>query len=73
MSTKRFQLLHDQLMSRPGAEERVAQHRAEALAEIERYNALVAADEYLADLSADVGEPSVDDRARARTIVRRIN
>ena len=73
VGTRRFQVLHDQVMSRPGAEERVAQHRAEALAEIERYNALTATDEYLADLAAEVGDPSADERARAQAIVTRIH
>jgi post-segregation antitoxin (ccd killing protein) len=41
-------------------------------AEIERRNALDATDEYLAELAAEVGEPSTRDRARARAIVRRI-
>ena len=41
-------------------------------AEIERRDALDATDEYLADLAAEVGEPSARDRARARAIVRRI-
>jgi hypothetical protein len=73
VGTKRFQVLHDQVMSRPGAAQRIAQHRAEALAEIELYNALAATDEYLADLAAEVGDPSVDDRAQARAIVRRLH
>ena len=41
-------------------------------AEIERRDALDATDEYLADLAAEVGEPSARDRAWARAIVRRI-
>lgn len=41
-------------------------------AEIERRDALAATDEYLVELAAEVGEPSVRDRARARAIVRRI-
>ena len=41
-------------------------------AEIERRDALDATDQYLADLAAEVGEPSARDRARARLIVRRI-
>ena len=41
-------------------------------AEIERRDALDATDEYLAELSAEVGEPSTRDRARARAIVRRV-
>ncbi len=41
-------------------------------AEIERRDALDATDGYLAELSAEIGEPSTRDRARARAIVRRI-
>ncbi len=45
-------------------------------AEIERRDALDATDAYLAELSAElsaeVGEPSTRDRARARAIVRRV-
>ncbi len=41
-------------------------------AEIERRDALDATDVYLAELAAEVGEPSAKDRARARAIVRRI-
>ena len=41
-------------------------------AEIERRDALDATDHYLAELAAEVGEPSERDRARARAIVRRI-
>ncbi len=41
-------------------------------AEIERRDALDATDEYLAELAAEVGEPSTKDRARARAVVRRI-
>ena len=41
-------------------------------AEIERRDALDATDQYLAELAAEVGEPSARDRARARLIVRRI-
>jgi post-segregation antitoxin (ccd killing protein) len=41
-------------------------------AEIERRDALDATDEYLAELAAEVGEPSTRDRERARAIVRRI-
>jgi post-segregation antitoxin (ccd killing protein) len=42
-------------------------------AEIERQDTLDATDEYLAELAAEVGEPSTKDRARARAIVRRIH
>lgn len=41
-------------------------------AEIERRDALDATDQYLAELAAEVGEPTARDRARARLIVRRI-
>jgi post-segregation antitoxin (ccd killing protein) len=41
-------------------------------AEIERQDTLDATDNYLAELAAEVGEPSTKDRARARAIVRRI-
>lgn len=41
-------------------------------AEIERQDAIDATDRYLAELKAEVGEPSAKDRARARAIVRRI-
>jgi post-segregation antitoxin (ccd killing protein) len=41
-------------------------------AEIERRDALDATDEYLAELAAEVGEPSTRDRAWARAIVRRV-
>jgi post-segregation antitoxin (ccd killing protein) len=41
-------------------------------AEIERRDALDATDQYLAELSAEVGEPSSQDRARARAIVRHV-
>ena len=41
-------------------------------AEVERRSAIEATDLYLAELTAEVGEPSPRDRARARAIVRRI-
>ncbi len=41
-------------------------------AEIDRLDALAATDRYLTELTAEVGEPSARDRARAREIVRRI-
>ena len=41
-------------------------------AEIERRDALDATDAYLEELSAEVGEPSTRDRARAQAIVRRV-
>jgi post-segregation antitoxin (ccd killing protein) len=41
-------------------------------AEIERQDALDATDKYVAELAAEVGEPSTKDRARARAIVHRI-
>ena len=41
-------------------------------AEIERTDALDATDEYLTELAAQVGEPSVRERARARKIVRAV-
>ena len=41
-------------------------------AEIERQDALDATDKYLAELAAEVGDPSTKDRARAKAIVRRI-
>lgn len=41
-------------------------------AEIERRDALDGTDQYLAELAAEVGEPSARDRSRARGIVRRI-
>ena len=41
-------------------------------AEIERRDAMDSTDEYLAELSAEVGTPSERDRARARAIVRRV-
>jgi post-segregation antitoxin (ccd killing protein) len=39
-------------------------------AEIERRDALDATDQYLAELAAEVGEPTARDRSRARRIVR---
>jgi hypothetical protein len=41
-------------------------------AEIERRDALDATEQYLVELSAEVGEPSARDRARARAIVRHV-
>jgi len=41
-------------------------------AELERRAALDATDEYLADLAAEVGEPSGSQQARADAIARRI-
>lgn len=41
-------------------------------AEVERRQALDATEEYLAELSAEVGEPTTRHRARAEAIVRRI-
>jgi hypothetical protein len=41
-------------------------------AEIERRDAIDAADAYLSELAAEVGEPSSGDRAWARAIVRRV-
>jgi post-segregation antitoxin (ccd killing protein) len=41
-------------------------------AEIERRDALDATDQYLADLAAEVGQPTAKDRARAKLIVRRV-
>jgi post-segregation antitoxin (ccd killing protein) len=41
-------------------------------AELRRLQLLEATDEYIADLEAEVGEPSPDERARAEAIARRI-
>ena len=41
-------------------------------AEVERRDALDATDAYLSDLTAELGEPTARDQARARAIVRRI-
>ena len=41
-------------------------------AEVRRQELLAAGDEYLADLIAEVGEPSPDQLARAEAIARRI-
>jgi hypothetical protein len=41
-------------------------------AEVRRQELLGAADQYLADLIADVGEPAPDERARAEAIARRL-
>ena len=41
-------------------------------AEMERQDALAATDEYLADLAAEVGEPSSRQRSQAQAIARRI-
>lgn len=41
-------------------------------AEVERRQALDATHDYLAELAAEVGEPTVRERARAEAIVRRI-
>jgi post-segregation antitoxin (ccd killing protein) len=41
-------------------------------AEVARLDALDATDEYLAELAAEVGEPSARDRAWAQAIVRQI-
>jgi post-segregation antitoxin (ccd killing protein) len=42
-------------------------------ADIARQDAIDATDLYLAELKAEVGEPSTEDCARARAIVRRIS
>ena len=41
-------------------------------AEMERQDALAATDEYLADLAAEVGEPSSRQRSQAEAVARRI-
>jgi post-segregation antitoxin (ccd killing protein) len=42
-------------------------------AELERLRALDAVDEYLAELDAELGEPSAEDEAWAKGIVQRID
>jgi post-segregation antitoxin (ccd killing protein) len=41
-------------------------------AELRRQDLLAETDRYLADLVAEVGEPTADQRARAGTVVRRL-
>ena len=58
---KNFKVLHDQVVARPGAAERVAQHRAAALAEIGLYQLRVDSQLSQMDLAErlDVTQPSV--------------
>jgi post-segregation antitoxin (ccd killing protein) len=63
--------LYDELKSRDLPASELLQVAVRA--EIERQDALDAADQYLAELAAEVGQPTVRDRARAKRIVQRIS
>ena len=58
---KNFKILHDQVMARPGAAERAAQHRLETLAEIGLYQLRIDSQLSQIDLAErlDITQPSI--------------
>lgn len=58
---KNFKILHDQVMARPGAAERAAQHRLETLAEIGLYQLRIDSQLSQIDLAdrLDITQPSI--------------